>query len=139
MARELTIGEAAERTGIKIATIRYYEQIGLLPPPARSAGNRRHYSTEALERLEFIRHARQLGFEIEAIRRLLALQDHPRESCETVDAVVRDHLRATEDRIARLTRLRHELTRMLTACQGGVVADCRVIEAIASVDPPPAA
>jgi len=62
------IGEAAKRSGVKVPTIRYYEQIGLLAAPARSDGNRRHYDASDLHRLTFIRHARELGFEIDAIR-----------------------------------------------------------------------
>ncbi len=135
MADKFTIGEAALRTGIKVATIRYYEQIGLLAAPVRSAGNRRHYQADDLKRLSFIRHARDLGFEIQAIRRLLSLQDHPQRSCEDIDQLVHEHLLATEDKIARLTSLRRELDRMLASCHGGIVAECRVIDAIAKVDP----
>jgi DNA-binding transcriptional MerR regulator len=74
------IGEAARQSGVKAPTIRYYEQIGLLPAPPRSEGNRRQYDTGDLRRLAFIRHARELGFEIDAIRALLALQDQPGQS-----------------------------------------------------------
>ena len=62
---------------MKAPTIRYYEQIGLLPAPPRSEGNRRQYDTDDLRRLAFIRHTRELGFEIDAIRALLPLQDDP--------------------------------------------------------------
>jgi DNA-binding transcriptional MerR regulator len=70
-----------------VPTIRYYEQIGLLPALARSEGNCRHYEAHDLSRLAFIRHARQLGFEIDAIRTLLALQDNPSQPCATADAI----------------------------------------------------
>jgi DNA-binding transcriptional MerR regulator len=77
MLRPMPIGEVAHQTGIKVPTIRYYEQIGLLPALPRSEGNRRCYGEKELKRLAFIRHARALGFDIEAIRKLLALQDQP--------------------------------------------------------------
>ena len=78
---EFVIGEAARHSGVKIPTIRYYEQIGLLSAPHRTEGNRRLYDARTVQRLAFIRHARELGFEIEAIRALLTLQDNPQQSC----------------------------------------------------------
>ena len=73
----LTIGKLGEAAGVKVPTIRYYEQIGLLPEAERSAGNQRLYGRKAMERLAFIRHARDLGFTLEAIRDLLSLSDRP--------------------------------------------------------------
>ena len=130
MTTELQIGEVARQTGVKIPTIRYYEQIGLLHPPLRSEGRRRRYGAADVRRLTFIRHARELGFEIEAVRTLLALQDRPERSCHDIDALTRDHLAAVEHKIARLVALRRELNRMLDCCAGGRVAECRVIESI---------
>jgi DNA-binding transcriptional MerR regulator len=126
----LSIGDVARRTRVKVPTIRYYEQIGLLPAPSRSDGNRRYYREDATRRLTFIRHARELGFEIEAIRALLALQDEPDRSCNGIDALAREHLAAIEQKIERLTALRREMKRMLKSCSGGRVAECRVIESI---------
>ena len=130
MTAELQIGEIARQTGVKVPTIRYYEQIGLMRPPIRSEGNRRCYGVEDVKRLSFIRHARELGFEIEAVRTLLELQDRPDRSCQEIDALTRDHLAAVDHRIARLMALRKELQRMLDCCTGGRVAECRVIESI---------
>jgi DNA-binding transcriptional MerR regulator len=130
MHRDLTIGEVARRTRIKIPTIRYYEQIGLLPAPERLEGNRRCYSDSSVQRLAFVRHARDLGFEIDAIRKLLALQDEPERCCDEIDAVAREHLAAIEDKITRLKGLRREMKRILASCSGGRVAECRVIESI---------
>jgi DNA-binding transcriptional MerR regulator len=124
-----SIGEAARRSGIKVPTIRYYEQIGLLHP-SRSGG-RRTFGTAELRRLIFIRRARELGFEIEAIRRLLALQDMPERSCEEVDAMTRDHLAEIDRKIRALESLRDELTQTLGSCAGGRIAECHVIETIA--------
>ncbi len=126
-----TIGDAARASGVKVPTIRYYEQIGLLPRPPRTEGGRRSYGEEDLRRLAFIRHARELGFEIDAIRTLLKLQDEPEQSCAAADALARDHLVAVERRIASLTALRGELQRMVEGCSHGHVATCRVIEILA--------
>lgn len=126
----MTIGEVARRTGIKVPTIRYYEQIRLLRAPARSAGNRRSYGDADVRRLAFIRHARELGFDIETIRRLLALQDQPSRPCAEIDALTRQHLAAIEDKISRLAGLRDELRRIVAKCRGGRVDQCRIIESI---------
>jgi len=134
MPESFPIGEVAKQTGVKVPTIRYYEQIGLLPLPPRTKGNRRCYRHGEVQRLAFIRHARDLGFEIEDIRTLLALQDAPESSCGKIDALVAEHLASVDSRIARLTALRAELRRMLQRCAGGRVAECRVIESIARAD-----
>jgi DNA-binding transcriptional MerR regulator len=126
------IGVAAVRSGVKVPTIRYYEAIGLLATPARTKSNRRHYDDADLRRLVFIRHARQLGFEIDAIRALLTIQDSPDQSCEAVDAIARARLNEIERRIESLLNLKGELQRMITDCSRGRVADCRIIEALAT-------
>ena len=87
--QNVPIGEAARRSGVKVPTIRYYEQIGLLPAPPRTESNRRLYDARDLRRLAFIRHARELGFEVDAIRALLALQDNPNQSCAAADMIAR--------------------------------------------------
>lgn len=127
---DLTIGELASRTGTKVQTIRYYEQIDLLPAPERSAGNQRRYTSGHLDRLAFIRHARELGFSLGAIRELLGLADRPEQPCDAVDRLARVHLEQVERRIVRLTMLKAELERMIAQCAGGRVRDCRVIEVL---------
>lgn len=126
----LTIGKLGKASGVKVPTIRYYEQIGILPQPERSAGNQRLYGRKALERLAFIRHARDLGFTLEAIRDLLSLSDKPDQSCAAADIIAREQLAAVETRIAQLTALKAELERMVTQCAQGTIADCRVIESL---------
>jgi DNA-binding transcriptional MerR regulator len=86
------IGVASTRSGVKVPTIRYYEKIGLLPKPPRTKANRRNYNAADLRRLVFIRHARELGFEIEAIRALQPLQDNPDQSCMAADVIARARL-----------------------------------------------
>jgi DNA-binding transcriptional MerR regulator len=125
-----TIGTLAKRTGTKVQTIRYYEEIGMMPAPERTEGGQRRYDSIASDRLAFIRHARDLGFGLDAIRELLDLSDRPDRPCADVDAIARRHLDAVEHRIARLETLRLELRRMLAQCGDGHVADCRVLEAL---------
>jgi DNA-binding transcriptional MerR regulator len=126
------IGVAAIRSGVKVPTIRYYEEIGLLPAPPRTKSNRRHYNAADLRRLLFIRHARQLGFEIDTIRALLAIQDNPDQSCEAVDAIARSRLGEVERRIESLLKLKAELERMIANCSRRRVAECRIIEVLAT-------
>ena len=126
----LTIGSLGKKTGTKVQTIRYYEQIGLMPEPGRTEGGQRRYGDNELDRLSFIRHARQLGFSLDAIRELLDLSDHPDRSCEEADAIARRQLKQVHQRIARLEALRTELERMVHECSGGKTADCRVLEVL---------
>lgn len=126
----LTIGKLGAQAGVKVPTIRYYEQIGLLSEAERSAGNQRLYGRQALERLAFIRHARDLGFTLEAIRDLLSLADNPERPCAAADAIARAQLTEVERRLARLSALKSELERMVVQCAGGRIADCRVIEVL---------
>ncbi|WP_422020578.1 MerR family transcriptional regulator [Pyruvatibacter mobilis] len=129
-----TIGKLAKQSGVKVQTVRYYEQIGLMPPVERSAGNQRLYTDAHAERLGFIRHARELGFPLEAIRTLLDLSDSPDKSCAEADEIARARLAEVESRIARLEALKTELTRMIAQCAHGTAADCRVIEVLAATD-----
>ncbi len=126
----LSIGTLAKRTGTKVQTIRYYEQIGILPEPDRTEGGQRRYDGEDIDRLAFVRHARQLGFTLDAIRELLSLSDTPDRSCADVDRIAHRQLNEVEIRIARLTDLRKELKRMLRECSQDTVSDCRVLEVL---------
>lgn len=130
--RYFTIGHLAAQTGCRVQTIRYYEQIGLIPKPARTEGNQRRFGEKHLQRLAFIRHSRELGFPLDEIRELMRLADDPDRSCEVVDRIAKRQLRQVENRVARLLTLRDELKRMIRQCRGGRVADCRIIQALAS-------
>ncbi|KRA97799.1 MerR family transcriptional regulator [Devosia sp. Root685] len=131
MQQGITIGNVSQASGVKVPTIRYYEQIGLLPSPPRTEGNRRSYDHEDLERLTFIRHSRELGFEINEIRTLLSLQDQPTVSCEDADAIASKHLADVKLKIASLTALQQELERMVEGCSHGHVETCKVIDILA--------
>ena len=130
-AIEVTIGALARETGCKIPTIRYYEQIGLLPAPPRSAGNTRLYGPAHRARLGFIQHCRDLGFSQAAIRDLLDLTDQPERSCAAVTAIARGHLEAVNRRMDQLAAMKAELERMIGVCRGGQIADCRLVESLA--------
>lgn len=127
----ITIGTLSKRTGVNIETIRYYERSRLIPPAPRTDSGRRLYKAEDIRRLTFIRHARDLGFDIAAIKTMLALQDVPEESCQRVSRIASDQLQAVESRIRRLRGLRTELVRMIKECDNGKVATCRIIEVLA--------
>ena len=125
-----SIGEMARASGTKVPTIRYYEQIGLVTSIERTEGNQRRYDERARERLKFVRHARELGFSLEAVRELLDLADHPARPCEEADTIARAQLEAVERRLESLTRLRRELERMIACCDGGQVRDCRILQTV---------
>ncbi|SIS68459.1 MerR family transcriptional regulator [Insolitispirillum peregrinum] len=127
----LTIGKLAEATGVKVPTIRYYESVGLLPEPPRTDSNRRLYDQETVRRLRFIRHAREMGFETDAIRDLLRMAAQPDRSCRQADGIARAHLTAIDDKIARLTALRDEIEHMLADCPQDHIYSCKVIEVLA--------
>lgn len=126
-----TIGHLARETGCKITTIRYYEQIGLLPKPGRSAGNTRLYDSKHTARLAFIQHCREYGFTQSAIRQLLDLKDHSDWSCDAVTDIARAHLSELNRRMIELATLKLELEHMITACAGDRVAECQIIETLA--------
>ncbi|WP_444957822.1 Cd(II)/Pb(II)-responsive transcriptional regulator [Microbulbifer sp. ZKSA002] len=113
------IGEAARRVGCKVETVRYYEQAGLLPEPARSEGNFRLYSESHLEQLRFIRHCRSLDIPLEDIRNLLRLKETPSQSCTDIDSVVDDQIQRVEKQLESLKQLRKSLVDLRNRCEGG--------------------
>jgi DNA-binding transcriptional MerR regulator len=118
------------RTGVKVPTIRYYEQIGLLAAAPRTEGGQRRYGEDELKRLAFIRHARDLAFDVEDIRQLLALTETPQRSCHEADSIALRHLAEIEARIRSLQSLRDELRRMVEECGHGRICECRILEVI---------
>ncbi len=127
----LSIGELSRKTRVKVPTIRYYEQKGLIDAPERSRGNQRRYSRAELERLSFIKHARDLGLSIEAIRELVDLSGHPEQACADADRIAEEHLVSVRKRISQLQRLEAELERISSGCKAKNIKDCYVIRALA--------
>lgn len=126
----VSIGQVARMTGLKIPTIRFYEDSGLLPAPARSPNGRRVYAPEATKRLAFIRQARHLGFSLAEVRALLALSDHPERSCHGASQMVRDQLIAIDERIAHLNAMKLALGKISDPSCARNGGDCQIISAL---------
>ena len=131
----MKIGELGAATGTKVETIRYYEQSGIMPAPARSASNYRSYGREHVQRLSFIRRARDLGFPLDQVRELLSLADDQNRSCVAVDEIARAHLVTVGRKKAELDALGAELERLIGQCSKGRISNCRIIEALAEPRP----
>jgi MerR family mercuric resistance operon transcriptional regulator len=126
----LTRGALATRTDCNIETIRYYEQVGLLPSPPRSQGGHRLYGETLIKRLIFIRRSRDLGFTIEEIRGLLRLVDGGKYTCAEVEELAMDHVREIRRKIADLKKLKDVLEAMASQCGKGKVPECPIIDAL---------
>ncbi|MGB0906081.1 MAG: MerR family transcriptional regulator [Maricaulaceae bacterium] len=127
-----TIGILSQESGVKVTTIRYYESIGLIREPDRTSSGQRIYDEAAVERLNFIRHARDLGFPIEAIRELIALQESPGTDCAKVDRIARSQLADVRRRLNQLEALEAELKNMISNCEGGEIANCKVLQTLSN-------
>jgi MerR family transcriptional regulator, mercuric resistance operon regulatory protein len=124
----MTIGRLAVAAGAHVTTIRFYERAGLLPPPGRSAGGHRIYGHDHLQRLIFIRRARELEFSIDTIRQLLVIADTSRASCGDVHVLAAAHLDALRGRIADLSKLEARLTDTLAQCAREAPAACSLLQ-----------
>ena len=132
----LSRGELAVESGCNSETIRYYERIGLLPPPPRSQGGHRLYGEDLVRRLSFVRRCRELGFTLEEIRDLLRLVDGRRVTCAQVEALTLAHAREIRRKIADLRKLKQALEEMAARCSGGRVPECPIIDALFSAQSP---
>ena len=126
----ITRGALSRRFGCHLETVRYYEKIGLLPPPARSEGGHRLYKIEDQRRLRFILRGRELGFSINELRSLLSLVDSKTYTCGEIHDLTIDHLGGVRRKIADLKRLEGTLARISNECSGGAVPQCPVIDAL---------
>jgi Cu(I)-responsive transcriptional regulator len=129
MKTDFTIGRLAKATSVNIETIRYYERAGLIAPPARTDGNYRTYRDSDLTRLRFIKRTRDLGFSLEQVRALLSISGEGDRDCGTVDSIAVEHLAEVDRKIADLNALRRELAEAVASCEGGTIAECRILEA----------
>ena len=132
----LLIGALAERTGCNVPTIRYYEEIGLLPRAARKAGGHRIYSEADMRRLLFIRRCRDFGFPIEQVRALVALMDEGQKNCNEARDLAQAHLTAVRSKIREMRALELSLSLFVescnNACAGGPASACVILEDLAS-------
>lgn len=141
MSAKLSIGLVARRAGATVPTIRYYEQIGLLPCASRTESGQRHYDLAAVRRLVFIRRCREFGFSIDQVRELVELMDHPGRPCAEVRDIAARHLVDVRQKLTELAALEAGLRDFVescdTACVGGATVDCKILEDLAC--PPEAA
>ncbi|MCV0424482.1 MAG: helix-turn-helix domain-containing protein [Roseibium sp.] len=127
---DYSIGDLSKQTGVKVPTIRYYEKEGLLDAPLRTEGNQRRYRETDLDRLGFIKHCRDLGLPMPAIRDLIELSQHPDKTCEQADQIAATQLESVRQRIAHLKKLEAELERIAASCCGDhTVTECNVLKA----------
>ena len=131
--RGFRIGDLARVSKVKVVTIRYYEQVGLIPPAPRTEGNYRIYGRESRERLCFIRRCRELGFNLDQIRDLLRLASDKTMPCAEVKRIATEHRKAVAAKLAGLQSLEDKLRRIGSSCSGDcIIADCRIVEALST-------
>ena len=131
----LSIGDLARRTGVHIETIRYFEKVGMLDTPDRTAGGHRVFDDGHLRTLKFIKRARELGFPPKEVRTLLDLGGPAEACCDEVREIAVHHLEEVRSKIDDLTRLERHLTATVERCSGGHVPDCAVIDMLETARP----
>ncbi len=126
----MNIGQAARRSGVSAKTIRYYEEIGLIPAAVRTGAGYRDYGEAEIETLRFIQRARSLGFSVKDVGGLLALwRDRSRASAD-VRRIARDHVLAVEQKIAELEGMRRTLVALIDRCHGDDRPDCPILDGL---------
>ena len=126
-----SIGQLSKMTGVKSSTIRYYEEMKLIRPRGRSEGNQRRYYDKELQKLSFIKHARDLGLSIDSIRKLIELNNHPEKNCKDANDIAESHLKLVKEKIKKLKKLEKELKRITAGCGSDVkVKECYVIKSL---------
>lgn len=124
----LSRGELARRTGVNIETIRYFEQVGLIAAPPRTAGGHRIYGEDHVRTLGFLRRARELGFTPEEVRGILDLGGPGKACCDEVREIAAHHLERVRAKMADLAQLERLLASTIEHCSGGSAPDCAVID-----------
>ncbi len=125
----MKIGELSQATATAVDTIRYYEKIGLLPAPARTAANYREYGPAHVQRLAFVRRCRALDMSLAEIRALLGFCDSPERDCGEINTLLDQRIAQVEARIAEITALAADLRSLRSACRSpGRVAHCRIVK-----------
>jgi MerR family mercuric resistance operon transcriptional regulator len=132
--REVGIGGAARASGVHVETIRYYERIGLVAAPPRSAAGQRRYGPVELRRLRFVRRARELGFSLDEIRALLALAAGG-HACAEVRDLAQRHLGEIRRKIADLERMEATLAATVALCAGDTAPHCPILDTLAGAAP----
>lgn len=130
IASVLRRSDLARLTGCNLETIRYYENIGIMPAPPRTARNYRAYDESHVARLRFVMRARDLGFTLDDVRDLLGLVDGKAGSCADVQALAQRHIASVRAKIADLQRIETVLSETVSRCTGDDVPECAVIDAL---------
>ena len=126
--RDLSSGALAKEAGVNVETIRYYENIGLMPEPLRTANSYRVYDEADLKRLSFIRRCRELGFSLDEVRGLLELVDGGDYTCAEVRDLSIVHLGDVRQKIRDLRKMERTLKEMVSQCDGGLVPECPIVD-----------
>lgn len=126
----LSIGELSKQSGVNIETIRYYEKIGVMPAPRRSANGYRVYGAEHLKRIRFVRRSRELGFGLDEIRGLLRLVDGDAYTCVQVRELTLSHVAEIRRKITDLKRLKRVMEEMAAQCTGDRAPECAIVDAL---------
>jgi len=127
----MQIGTLAERSSVGVETIRFYERQGLLPKPARTVSGYRSYPEDAVERVRFIRRAKELGFTLEEIGELLALKVSHGKSCESVRQRALDKVNDIDRKMRDLRKMRRALDALVQRCSGQEgIDDCTILDAL---------
>ena len=129
---QMSRGSLAKETGVNIETIRYYENIGLMPDPGRTSGGHRVYQQTHLKRLFFVKRSRELGFTLNDIRELLELVDGGDYTCGEIRDRTIVHLNDVAQKIHDLQKMRRSLEKMASKCEGGLVPECPIVDALYS-------
>ena len=127
----LTIGQVARRAGVGVETIRFYEREGLVPKPPQTRAGYRQYPPDAVQRVAFIRRAKELGFTLAEVQQLLSLRVAPKRSCADVRDLAREKVATIENKIQDLLRMQEALKRLVRSCRGkGPTGECPLLEAL---------
>jgi MerR family copper efflux transcriptional regulator len=136
---QLTIGSLAQRTGFNVSAIRYYEQVGLIPPALRRPRGHRVYSPDVQEVLTLVKHCRDFGFSIEETRALVSLSTSSDRDCVEAREIAQVHLDAVRQKLAELQNLERSLSKFVTACTdqcvGGPAPKCTILKDLSLEDP----
>ncbi len=130
----LLIGQLSKLTDVSIETIRYYERIGIMPKPRRSDGGQRLYDKNQFKRLRFVKRSRVIGFSLEEIRALLALDDQDELSCKEVYSLTEEHLKKVQKKIIELTSIENALKKLANQCSRGNKPDCPIFDMLLGDD-----
>ncbi|ENX12711.1 hypothetical protein F895_03091 [Acinetobacter sp. CIP 64.2] len=124
-----SIGQLAKKSGVSVDTIRYYEKIGLLDKPKRTAGNYRHYSEQMLSELLFLKHCRELGITLQDIQKLKDLSTNPNQTCTQVDLLIDQYLAEVSQKIRNLEHLHQDLLHLKQQCsQHRTIEQCGILK-----------